>query len=211
MITRLEINNYRCLRYNKLNLPPFAALVGPNTSGKNTFIDALRFLPDLMEQPVDRVLFFNGRSGAGRCSTFNDLLFNGIGRHFEIAAEIRIPEDVRHGTFTKARYEVEMGLLNENDEVHILNETLLLIPKENDRHLNNERTSKQREMFPAVDLDEQKTLLVAPDKKKSPKGWRKSVNKTETGNDYFGSETTKWNNLFKVGPKKSALANLIDD
>lgn len=33
----------------------------------------------------------------------------------------------------------------------------------------------------------------------------------ESGNDYFSSETSGWNNLFRLGPQKSALANLPED
>ena len=33
----------------------------------------------------------------------------------------------------------------------------------------------------------------------------------DAGNDYFQSETGKWNNYFRVGPRKAALANLPED
>lgn len=33
----------------------------------------------------------------------------------------------------------------------------------------------------------------------------------ESGNDYFRSETSDWNNLFRLGPRRSALANLPED
>jgi hypothetical protein len=48
--------------------------------------------------------------------------------------------------------------------------------------------------------------------RRGPDGWRKIVNKVaESGNDYFSSETSNWNNLFRLGPHKSALANLPED
>jgi len=211
MITRLEVNNYRCLRYNKLEIPSFAALVGPNASGKSTFVDALRLLSDLMDMPIDKALFFNGHVGGGRCSSFKELLFNGQGNYFEIAVEIQVPVEFQHGSFNRVRYEIEIGNQTSEEEVHVLNEALFLIPKESELHLSRNKETRQEEMFPMVTQGAQETLMVAPGKRKSPKGWRKIVSKTETGNDYFGSETTKWNNLFKVGTKKSALANLIDD
>jgi predicted ATPase len=34
---------------------------------------------------------------------------------------------------------------------------------------------------------------------------------SESGNDYFHSETSDWNNLFRLGPRRSALANLPED
>jgi hypothetical protein len=33
----------------------------------------------------------------------------------------------------------------------------------------------------------------------------------EAGNDYFFSETTGWNNPFRIGPRKASLANLPED
>jgi len=45
----------------------------------------------------------------------------------------------------------------------------------------------------------------------TPTGWRKIVSKTQTGNDYFQSETTRWNNNFRLGPQRPALANLPED
>ncbi|MCX7853524.1 MAG: ATP-binding protein, partial [Caldilineales bacterium] len=41
---------------------------------------------------------------------------------------------------------------------------------------------------------------------------RRVLNKVpESGNDYFRSETSDWNNLFRLGPRRSALANLPED
>jgi hypothetical protein len=48
--------------------------------------------------------------------------------------------------------------------------------------------------------------------RRAPDGWKKIVNRVaESGNDYFSSETSNWNNLFRLGPHKSALANLPED
>jgi len=208
MITRLEVNNYRCLRYNKLDLPPFAALIGPNAAGKSTFFDALGLLSDLMSSSLDQALFFNGRTGHGRCSSFQELCFNGEGNLFEIAVELKIPGSVCKLSYSKARYEIQIGAKSPSDEVHILNENLYLFSKKPSGY---SPITKQTEMFPSMELDTQTSLFMAPGKKKTPTGMRKVVSKTETGNDYFGSETTKWNNLFKFGAKKTALANLIED
>jgi hypothetical protein len=65
-------------------------------------------------------------------------------------------------------------------------------------------------LFPFPE-DPPESIVVAPGTK-APKGWKKIVNKvTESGNDYFQSETSGWNNLFRLGPNKSALANLPED
>ena len=43
MITLIEALNYRCLRYISRPLKPFHVLVGPNASGKTTFLDVVAF------------------------------------------------------------------------------------------------------------------------------------------------------------------------
>ena len=48
MIRRLQVLNYRGLRYLDLRLAPFQILVGRNASGKSTVLDAVAFLRDLI-------------------------------------------------------------------------------------------------------------------------------------------------------------------
>ena len=47
MITLVEALNYRCLRYISRPLQPFHVLVGPNASGKTTFLDVVGLLSTL--------------------------------------------------------------------------------------------------------------------------------------------------------------------
>jgi len=44
MLTLIEALNFRCLRYIRQPLAPFHVLVGPNASGKTTFLDVVAFL-----------------------------------------------------------------------------------------------------------------------------------------------------------------------
>lgn len=48
MLTLIEALNFRCLRYIKQPLSPFHVLVGPNASGKTTFLDVVAFLGQLV-------------------------------------------------------------------------------------------------------------------------------------------------------------------
>ena len=48
MIRLVEALNYRCLRFVNQNLNDFHVLVGPNASGKTTFLDVISFLGDLV-------------------------------------------------------------------------------------------------------------------------------------------------------------------
>jgi predicted ATPase len=53
MLTLIEALNFRCLRYVKQPLAPFHVLVGPNASGKTTFLDVVAFLGRLVSDGPD--------------------------------------------------------------------------------------------------------------------------------------------------------------
>ena len=53
MIRRLQVLNYRGLRYLDLRLAPFQILVGRNASGKSTVLDAVAFLRDLITSGLE--------------------------------------------------------------------------------------------------------------------------------------------------------------
>lgn len=61
MITLLEALNFRCLRYVSRAMDNFHVLVGPNASGKTTFLDVVAFLGDLV----------SGGPGNGRSSLWS--------------------------------------------------------------------------------------------------------------------------------------------
>lgn len=56
MITRVEALNYRCLRYVNRTINGINVLVGPNASGKTTFIDVIAFLGDMVRDGLDAAL-----------------------------------------------------------------------------------------------------------------------------------------------------------
>jgi hypothetical protein len=131
------------------------------------------------------------------------------GDRIELAIEIALPEDrrkrLKNGDFTGARYELAVGLSSETGELALLAETFWLI-----QGREPVATPAQRSLFPQP--PQAPETIVLPAGKKAPLGWKKVVTKiAESGNDYFSSETSGWNNLFRLGPQKSALANLPED
>lgn len=204
MIARIEALGYRCLRYVRQELLPFQVLVGPNASGKSTFLDVLGFMSDLV--------FFGPQEAVSRrgAPTVRDLMWMRAGNHFELAVDVVVPEDrrarLKQGAYTGARYEVSLGLTAETEELAILAETFWLTTDDPD----TSTVPVQRMLFPQPPVPPE--TIVHPAGRRAPSGWRKVVNKVgESGNDYFSSETSGWNNLFRLGPQKSALANLPED
>ncbi len=195
MFTKIEALNYKCLRDIRVQLSGFHVLVGANASGKSTFLDVIRFMSDLLRTGLlDSV--------SKRTSNFRDLFWQRTGTNFELAVETRIPQDLADMLENKAyqycRYEIAVGTQGESGELGILNETLWLLEF-------TENAAKHRGLFPEA-VFPRETILYS-----SKKGRKRLVNKLFGGNDNFYSETGKWDHSFKLGPQKSALANLPED
>ena len=88
MIRLVEALNYRCLRRIHQPLSPFHVLVGPNASGKSTFLDVIGLLGDLVTGGVEKVQ-------DNRSANFRDLVWGREGTSFELAIEAEIPEGLQ--------------------------------------------------------------------------------------------------------------------
>ena len=198
MITLIEALNYRCLRYISRPLKPFHVLVGPNASGKTTFLDVVAFLQEVVSEGLESAL-------ESRTNNPQDLLFWRKGDRLELAVEALIPVGLRKLTAREeldtVRYEVAIGFDETHRQFEFKAEKLLL--KETD-----ERNSEIRSLFPQH-LDAPNTLVT-------PKGKRNVkvvINKVHGGNDNFYSEAYTqsgkgWAPSFRLGTQKSALGNL---
>lgn len=201
MITLIEAKNYRCLQYVRQPLGEFHVLVGPNASGKTTFLDVVAFLGRLVSDGLDTAL-------EERTSNFEDLLWSRSGDHFELAIEARIPDERRqllaNREFDTIRYEVSVGPESPDDAISLLAEKALL--KREARE-----TPSQRGLFPMSPAPPA-TLITG----KNSRDIRTVLNKVPGGNDNFYSETYEergkgWVPSFKLGPRRSALSNLPED
>ncbi|MBX3176397.1 MAG: ATP-binding protein [Candidatus Hydrogenedentes bacterium] len=203
MITLIEARNYRCLHYVRQPMQAFHVLVGPNASGKTTFLDVVAFLGDLVSGGLEKAV-------RDRSQNFQDLCWGRESDGFELAIEVLIPDHFRallsDQSFDTVRYEVSLGEEQYSGEYVIRSEKVLLLKAE--RH-----TESPQQVFRFPDL------RAAPETILSIKGARNAktvVNKVEGGNDNFYSEVYKesgkgWAPAFKLGPRKSALGNLPED
>jgi predicted ATPase len=198
MIRCIEALRYQCLLDIRREIGPFQILVGPNASGKSTFLDVLRLIGDLLEHGLAAI--------RERSPNLANLIWMEQGTRFDVAVELNIPEDRRsrlQNGFAHARYEVAVGL-DPKGELAILGENLWLKP------IDPDPQPEQPMLFPNPPAPRE--AIVLPEGRRSPLGWKKVVTKKpESGNDYFFAETTGWNNPFRLGPQRLALANLPED
>ncbi len=78
MIRLIEALDFRCLRYINQHLDRFLVLVGPNASGKTTFLDVVAFLGQLVSDGLEPAV-------NERTQNFQDLVWQRYEDSFELA------------------------------------------------------------------------------------------------------------------------------
>lgn len=207
-VTQVEALNYRSLRYVSQSLLPFQVLVGPNASGKSTFLDVIAFLGDLMLAGVEGAIQGDARFAIPpRAPDGAHLVWMRQGGRFELAVEMAIPPvraaRLENGHTERCRYEIAIDV---RGPLRLAAETLWLKPTETRRELNH----CQIELFPNP-RPPTETIVVMPGQH-APPGWRKVLSRgAEAENVSFRSETGRWTNPFRLGSDKAALMSLPAD
>ncbi len=202
MFTRIQTRAFRCLKSVDQPLGPFQALVGPNASGKTTFLDVIGFLSALIRNRGDVLATVQERS-----ANFKKLLWMERGNSFQLAVEAEIPEPIHtfmaddKRKFSHVRYEVEIGLDVASNEIGLDHETLwLLTPRSTTR-------PRQPSLFPATRSEMPSLLTLSRAKNR-----RSLLTKKTGGNDNYYAEGKKsYQPSFKLGRGRSALSNIPAD
>ncbi len=206
MLRQIEILGLRAIRYAKLDLSAFQVLVGPNASGKSTFLDALLLVRDILAAGVDRAMHGDLRFEIPRrAADPRDVTWLRQGGALEIALTFDVPERYRADpAYATARYELGVDT---SGPLAFSAETLWLC--KNGGGVTG-ALSPQRSLFPAAPPPPNHVVRVI--NQHAPPGWKKIVSKNpESGNDTFVAENSKWQSPFRIGPERSALANLPAD
>lgn len=199
MFRRIEAWHYKCLKSVSVRLEPFNILIGPNASGKSTFLDVLGFIQDALQSDVEQAVRRH------RGTSLREMVWNQTdeARGIELAIEAEIPERFRRSNgYDRVRYELGVGL-DAQGSIAVSGENLFLMHSAPPPIAN-------LAFFPK-EPDDSRTL-VRPAHSRTPAGWRLTVRKVaESGNDYFRSENTDWNIMFRLSPRRLALSSVPED
>lgn len=206
MIKLIEALYYKGFKYILIDLSNYNILVGPNASGKSSLLDIFTFLKDVLTE--------NPRAAVEkRSARFKELVWNQERDYFELVLEFQIPTD-KSRRYKFARYEIALAQ-NETNGIIIENEQLWLIKNENSKEHKKQKSvdpyfsgEKQLSFFPHEPIAPQH---IVTQRRRNPPGWRKVVSKSDKGNDYFKSENTDWNIVYRFGPQKASLARIPED
>ena len=201
MLRLIEVLNYRCLRYIRQPLGPCHVLVGPNASGKTTFLDVIAFLGTMVSEGLDAAV-------GERTSNFEDLLWQRSGTGFELAVEADINGQTArtfNDRFDTIRYEVSVGPHPDTNEVGILNERAILKKQVSEQ-------AEEKSLFPMEPVPP--ASILTP---RARKGEQTVLSKGPEGNDNYYAEVRDesggkgWVPSFRLGPRRSTLGNLPED
>lgn len=205
MIKKIEVLNYKALKYISVSLSNLNVLIGPNGSGKSTFIDVLNLVKDVLNSGPNDAL-------KKRVMVFEEALWRNKGNSFEIAIEFSIPMEIKQKLKTKdyayVRYEISIAR-DVKKGIIIDGEGLWFLKEEKNGSNGKLKEPKQPLLFPKETDNIEHILRLF--EKRAPSGWKKIISKSDKGNDYFRSETTNWNIIYKFGPAKSSLARVPED
>ncbi len=203
--TRVEALGYRSLRHVAQDLGPFHVLVGPNASGKSTFLDVLALLGDMVKAGANAAIEGDPRLDIPhRATDGKQLTWLRQGTRMEFVVEFSIPAErlarLKNGKEKTCRYELAIDVAA---QLQIVTENFWLrAPAVNE--------PRQRIAFPEAEAPPANIVHLRG--KHAPKGWHKILWRGEDATSVtFSAETRNWNSPFRIAPDKTALASLPED
>ena len=171
IVTRIEALGFRSLRYVSQRLDRFHVLVGPNASGKSTFLDVLAFLGHLQRGGLWEAITGNESLGIPlRVADPQHLTWMRHRKTFELAVEMPVPNGLAgrlaNGSNRVCRYELAVDV---SEPLRIARETLWLKPD------GGAGPGPERADFP--NPPEPPARIVTDSAKRSPSRWKKVLSR----------------------------------
>lgn len=205
MIRQILIKGYRALKYVRVNPGPFQVIVGPNASGKTTFLDSINLLRDILNSGIEASVHGTDKIPI-RAVDPRDISWMRQGGDVEIALTAALPDrvvEVLEDKYRYCRYEIAIETA---DRLRLKFESLWLLEHE---YQVSARGTGPEKLFP---MPEEPPKTILHTKTTTPAKWRKVLSKLpEKGSDHYRSETTNWSSTFRFGPLESTLQHLPPD
>jgi len=191
MITKIEVENYRCFPRLSVDCGPYQVLAGANGAGKSTLLDIVPLVGDLLDahQVTEAFLQRVGSRQTPRATTLAELPYNGTGDRIAFALDAKLPDTVANSITeaslaslrplpTHLRYELLLDV--SLYELSVAEEYLFLFPGPGVSRTDN---ATNRELIPLgrpVGIDR---ALQSPD-------WQSVISRDGRGPTRFTAETT---------------------
>jgi predicted ATPase len=205
MITRVEALNYRCLRDIDVRPGQFNILVGPNASGKSTFLDVVLLLSDLTNAGVEKAIL-------KRVRTFRELVWMHEMAEIQIAVEMEVPDAIRRvissdkRNYSCCRYEVGLGVDHQNGGVHLTGENVFIIDPSAEPPRPEPTVA---DLFPMETVPRER--LVHRSWERTGAGWSNIAYLGADGRASFRSELSGWNIRLRPPPQRTLLSTVPEE
>ncbi len=206
MISKIEALNYRCLKSISQPLGPFQILVGPNASGKTTFLDVVAFLSTLISDGLEAAI-------GQRTQNYQDLLWGREGESFQFGVELTVPSLIPRVNgdekLVDIRYEVSVGVRSPGGEAQILEEQVLLIRKQ--RYSLPARCDAGRVKRSESSIRPRFVSILSNNRLRN--GTRRVIRRGPTASYCLLTSESGQSNWVRtrIGPQRSALRYLLED
>ncbi len=215
MICRIEALNYRSLRQVSQEVRPFEVLVGPNASGKSTFLDVPAFISDLVSDGLREATLFTEENGTGRARRLGELIFNQETDRFDLAVELAVPNSLirlnsiggMEHRYDVVRYALIVGRIK-SGEAGVLSESLWLVDS---KHRRAGASSDGASILVSPKGLVPGTLGTDSSDNLTSASYRVIHRGGERGDASYFAETEQWEITNRVGAQRSALSGLPED
>jgi len=214
-LIRVQYQLFKAFFYLDREIKNFHILIGPNASGKSTFLEGIELIGKFSQNPINDVI--EEVAEGDFLSLIHNRAYDSLALAFEFELgeeHIKYLQKATKKSWNKpkggdavapdiARYEIKFKLDNKKNEIALDHESLLLGISS---RVHPAQRAKLVELFPSS--PEILPEIIVGGKQRA--GWYRVLSR-KGENVYFVSETTRWNMPYKVVGLNLGLSSIPQD